>query len=191
MLIASLGAATLVSVLGGWALSRGDDGGDARVAPEDDITLGTPGVVQEPSIATNAVVEGTTLPGFAVEDNAGNEIPSSDLVGQPMIINYWYSTCGPCEKELPDFAAVHTDLGDEIRFVGVNPYDTAEVNQSFAAELGVRYELLRDPNDSYGSAIGVATAPFTIFVRADGAIARQTGVLNEDELRQYAQDLLG
>lgn len=188
VLIASLGVAVVVSILGGWAISRGDaDGFD----PEDDITLGTPGVVQIPSIETNASVAGTQLPTAMLEDNAGNSVSTADLVGQPLVINYWYSTCAPCKKELPDFAAVHADLGDRIRFVGVNPYDTPAVNETFARDRGVQYELLRDPGDSYGSTIGVATAPFTIFVRADGTIARQTGVLDEATLRQYAEELLG
>jgi len=188
VLIASLGVAVVVSILGGWAISRGDADG---VDPEDYITLGTPGVVQIPSIETNASVAGTQLPTAMLEDNAGNSVSTADLVGQPLVINYWYSTCAPCKKELPDFAAVHADLGDRIRFVGVNPYDTPEVNETFARDRGVQYELLRDPGDSYGSTIGVATAPFTIFVRADGTIARQTGVLDEATLRQYAEELLG
>jgi peroxiredoxin len=188
VLIASLGVAVVVSVVGGWAISRGDADG---VAPEDDITLGTPGVVQIPSIETNASVAGTQLPTATLEDNDGNSVSTADLVGQPLVINFWYSTCAPCKKELPDFAAVHADLGDRIRFVGVNPYDTPAVNETFARDRGVQYELLRDPDDSYGSSIGVATAPFTIFVRADGTIARQTGVLDEATLRQYAEELLG
>jgi len=188
VLIASLGVAVVVSILGGWAISRGDAD---RVVPDDDITLGTPGVVQIPSIETNASVAGTQLPTAMLEDNAGNSVSTADLVGQPLIVNYWYSTCVPCKKELPDFAAVHADLGDRIRFVGVNPYDTPEVNETFARDRGVQYELLRDPDDSYGSSIGVAAAPFTIFVRADGTIARQTGVLDEATLQQYAEELLG
>lgn len=188
VLVASLGVAAVISVLGGWALSRSDTDG---VAPEDDITLGTPGVVQIPSIETNAVVAGTQLPDVELEDNDGNAVSTADLIGRPMVINYWYSTCAPCKKELPDFAAVHADLGDQVRFVGVNPYDTAEVNESFARDRGVQYELLRDPSDSYGSTIGVATAPFTLFVRADGSIARQTGVLDEATLRRYTEELLG
>jgi peroxiredoxin len=189
VLIASLGVAAVVSVLGGWALSGGDD--PMGVAPEDDITLDTPGVVQIPAIETNASVAGTSLPTIELEDNDGNRISTAELVGQPLVINYWYSTCAPCKKELPDFAAVHAELGDRVRFVGVNPYDTPEVNEAFARDRGVQYELLRDPRDAFGSTIGVATAPFTVFVHADGTIVRQAGVLDEEQLRQYTEELLG
>jgi hypothetical protein len=61
---------------------------------------------------------------------------------------------------------------------------------SFAAERGVHYELYRDPDGAYGSEVGIATYPVTLFVAADGTVVRQTGVLDEDELRQYAAELL-
>ena len=38
-----------------------------------------------------------------------------------MVVNLWYSTCPPCARELADFAAVEAEVGDDVRFVGVNP----------------------------------------------------------------------
>lgn len=187
LLAASLGAAVVVSLAGGWALSRN---GDDLPAIDDEIDLGTPTVAQIPAISTNADVAGDTLPPVTLEDNDGNPVRTDELLGQPMIINYWYSTCAPCKKELPAFAEVHAELGDSIRFIGVNPLDTPEVNESFASDRGVTYELLRDPADEFGSTIGVATAPFTLFVAPDGTIVRQAGVLDAATLRTYAQELL-
>jgi peroxiredoxin len=187
LLVASLSIAVAVSIVGGWAVSRsGDDG----IPVDDEIDLGSPTVAQIPVISTNADVAGDVLPEVTLEDNDGNRVTTSDLVGRPMILNYWYSTCAPCKKELPDFAAVHRELGDQIRFVGVNPLDTPDVNESFAEARGVTYELLRDPADEFGPTIGVATAPFTLFVAADGTIVRQAGVLDAATLRTYAQELL-
>lgn len=179
--------AIVVSLIGGWALSRN---GDDLPAVDDEIDLGTPTVAQVPAISTNAEVTGDALADITLEDNDGNPVATRDLVGQPMIINYWYSTCAPCKKELPDFATVHDELGDQIRFIGVNPLDTPEVNVSFARDRGVTYELLRDPADEFSSTIGVAAAPFTLFVAADGTVVRQAGVLDAATLRAYAQELL-
>jgi peroxiredoxin len=187
LLVASLAVAIVVSLIGGWALSRT---GDDLPAVDDEIDLGTPTVAQVPGISTNAEVTGDALADITLEDNDGNPVTTRDLVGQPMIINYWYSTCAPCKKELPDFAIVHGELGDQIRFVGVNPLDTPEVNVSFARDRGVTYELLRDPADEFSSIIGVAAAPFTLFVAADGTVVRQAGVLDAAALRAYAQELL-
>jgi thiol-disulfide isomerase/thioredoxin len=188
LLASSLAVGALVSVGGGFLLSRTDD---ASRAAEPDAVLDTPGEAQIPTIGTNAAVEGIPLADTRLVDNDGNDLSTADLLGQPLVINVWNSTCTPCRRELPAFAAVHADLGDEIRFVGINNLDTPEVNESFARERGVQYELLRDVADGFASTVGIVTLPVTLLVSADGMIIRQTGVLEEDELRTYAQELLG
>jgi thiol-disulfide isomerase/thioredoxin len=186
-LFASLGVAVAVSVVGGWAISRsGDNPSDSPL----DAVLDTPGTAQIPSIETNPQVSGDRLPVIELETNDGEPMSTAEFVGRPTVVNFWFSTCAPCKKELPAFAAVHARYGDRVRFVGVNPSDTAETNESFARERGVRYELLRDPDGAYQSAMEIATAPFTLFVSADGTIVRQTGVLDEDVLRTYVEELL-
>lgn len=176
----------VLSVAGGWALSRAGDDDDAEL-----VVLDTPGTAQIPTMSTNPRVSGEQLPVVGLLTNDGEPISTADLIGEPLVVNFWYSTCAPCRKELPAFAAVHAEYGDRVRFVGINPYDTPEVNESFAAERGVRYELLRDPDGAYQSTIEIATAPFTLFVDADGTILRQTGVLDEAELRAHVEELLG
>ena len=189
LFVGSILAAIGVSVLGGWLLSRDDDdtGGIAAV---DDIVLAKPGTSQIPSIGTNAPVQGTTLPTVDLSTNDGGTVGTTDLLGQPLVINVWNSTCGPCKKELPAFAAVHAEYGDQVRFVGVNTLDVPEVNESFARERGVQYELLRDVDGAFTDAVGIATQPVTLFVATDGTIVRQTGVLDEATLQQYVDELL-
>ena len=189
LFVGSILAAIVVSVLGGWLLSRDDDdtGGIAAV---DDIVLAKPGTSQIPSIGTNAPVQGTTLPTVDLSTNDGGTVGTADLLGQPLVINVWNSTCGPCKKELPAFAAVHAEYGDQVRFVGVNTLDVPEVNESFARERGVQYELLRDVDGAFTDAVGIATQPVTLFVATDGTIVRQTGVLDEATLQQYVDELL-
>jgi peroxiredoxin len=186
LLAASIGAAVVVSVIGGWAVSRDNSGSDA----DDSVTFDSAVVAQIPSIGTNAEVEGDPLPDVMLVDNDGNDVALSSLTGTPMVINFWYSSCGPCKTELSAFGAVHGELGDQIRFIGVNPYDEPDVNVSFAAERGVHYELYRDPDGAYGRGVGIVSAPVTLFVSAAGTIVRQTGVLDEEELRDYASELL-
>jgi thiol-disulfide isomerase/thioredoxin len=152
--------------------------------------LTKPGVEQIPSIATNAPVAGTLLPTVELTTNDGATLSTSDLLGQPLVINVWNSLCAPCKKELPAFAAVQVELGDQVRFIGVNTLDTPEVNESFARDLGVRYELLRDVDGAFTSAVGISNQPVTLFVAADGTIVRQSGVLDEATLLANVQELL-
>lgn len=193
VLVASLATAVVVSVVGGWALSRsGDDTSSADTSTGDDevAVLDTPGTAQIPGIETNDQVDGDPLPSIELFTNDGEAIDTDDLRGRPLVINLWYSTCEPCKRELPAFAEVHAEFGDRVRFIGVNPQDVPETNESFARERGVQYELLLDRDGAFTVELGVARFPSTFFVSADGTIVRQSGVLEADDLRSYVEELL-
>ncbi|MEJ7563171.1 MAG: TlpA disulfide reductase family protein [Ilumatobacteraceae bacterium] len=132
-------AAVVVSAVGAVVWSRVVSGGE-----DVDVVLDEPGQYVLPGLVTNPPVESGELPDVALLDVAGAEVRLvSD--GRPMVVNLWYSTCPPCARELADFAVVHDELGDRVRFVGVNPVDAPDVMARFAGDRGVVYELLRDP----------------------------------------------
>ena len=183
-LIAPLVALGIVGIaVGVVAITSGDDG--------DTLVLDEPGEYQQPGIGTNAPLTGSTLTDATVVDLDGAELQVASLLGRPMVINVWYSTCPPCKRELPAFAAAHSTYGDRVRFVGVNTFDDAETTRSFAADYGVEYELVRDPNGEFISANRVAAFPTTLFVAPDGTITRQrAGELSEAELTEFIEELL-
>ena len=141
--------------------SAGDEGGDAAVLPSVELT---------------AAGEAT--------------VSTDDLIGKPLVINFWYSACPPCANELKYFAAVHEQYGDRVRFVGVNAIDTVEEMTEFAAERGVTYELFQDPLAELQTEMRLTSFPTTLFVAADGSIVDRTGVLDEASLEAEVLELL-
>ncbi len=190
LLVVSLAVAVVVSIVGAivWAQVFGDDGDN-----DVDATLSDPagGVVTYPTDGlTNDEVAGDVLPAAVLTDGDDNEIETSSFVGSPLVMNFWFSTCAPCAKELPDFAEVHAERGDEVRFIGVNTIDTVEAMERFAGERGVQYELYRDYYAELTDGIGAVSFPVTLFVASDGTIVEQTGVLDADQLREKVDALL-
>ena len=185
LLIGSLVIALVVIAVVGVVLvqSGGDDEADATLSDAQD---------RQPSPGDqlgNTDVEGEAFPAATLTDRDGNTFSSLDLVGQPMVVNFWFSTCPPCAKELPDFAEVHAEVGDEVRFVGVNTIDSVPVMERFAGERGVQYELYRDEFAELTNGIGASAFPVTIFVTSEGVIVQQTGVLDADALRAEVESL--
>lgn len=171
-----------------------------QLTGEDDVTsidavLDEPGAsdIGDAGIGTNAPVEGTLLPSVTLTDLDGQDVSTDELLGLPLVVNVWFSTCQPCKREMPGFAAVDRDLGSEVRIVGINPNDGASTARSFARDLGVDYPTYLDSNGEFLSENGIATFPSTLFVDADGTIVRQVaGEITEAELRQIISDeLLG
>jgi peroxiredoxin len=179
VMLSLVGVAAVVSVAGGWAISRGDDSSTSS----DDVVMTSAGEVQEPTGLTNHKVQGDPLPSVDLIAEGGSKISTSSLTGQPLVINVWYSDCAPCAKEMPDLAQVHREVGDAVRFVGIDTQDDEDQMVDFARSHGAGYELLRDPNGAFTTAVGIVNMPVTLLVTADGTIVQQTGVLTADKLR--------
>jgi peroxiredoxin len=134
--------------------------------------------------------DGARLPEVDLTDADGNVVPSASLVGEPLVVNFWYSTCPPCTKEMREFAAVHAERGDDVRFIGINPLDDGPSMVEFAAERGVTYELLRDELAEMQTELEITSFPVTLFVTSDGTILEQTGVIDEAGLESRIDELL-
>jgi peroxiredoxin len=179
-------AAALV-LIGAIAWSRlGADEGAG-----DEACLDAHGEYAEPGTPTNPPLSTDDLPDVELVASEGSAVRLADGDGRPMVVNLWYSTCPPCARELADFADVESEVGDRVRFVGINPYDTAATMERFAADRGVRYELLRDPEFDFADELRIVAYPVTLFVDADGRILERTGPLDYGELRQQIAELFG
>lgn len=167
-----------VSVVGGWALSRSSSNVDAN--------LTTPGTVQEPTIGTNAKNTGKAFPFVELVDVATGEKGTIAPAGKPMVINFWFSTCEPCKREMPALSEAATQWGSKVDFIGINPNDTTESAQAFLTKYKITYANYLDDGDQLAEA-GIATLPATFFLDADGKIvSRRAGEITaqdiEDEL---------
>ncbi len=186
LLAVSLVVALVVGVAGGWLVHRLGGGVDAEGF------MSEPGEYQEPidshGAQALAPADGAAFPDVALVDADGVEVASGSLIGRPLVVNVWFSTCPPCARELSDFAEVHAEVSDRVRFVGVNPLDGPDTMVAFAAERGVTYELLRDTDSAFLDAIGVVSFPRTYFVAADGTIVGDHGELDADQLRHYVEE---
>ena len=165
-----------VSVGGGWFWSSASE-------PDLDARLTTPGEVPYPSIATNSAVAGTSLPQASLLTLDNKTIDSNTLIGKPLILNFWYSTCEPCRREMPVLAASAATHSSTVRFVGINMNDSVETAKDFAEKYNVLYDIMFDPSGSFIGALGIGTAPMTLFVDAQGIIVDQVaGEISADKL---------
>jgi len=167
---------------------------DDTPAVDGEFVLEEPGIFQEPLEEVNGDTVGERLPDVVLSDVDGGPVSLDRYRGAPTIVNFWFSRCAPCRRELRDFAEVHAEVGDRIQFVGVDPFDTVEAMVAFADERGVTYDLLRDTGEHSDDRLltdelGLVAYPVTLFVDADGRILRQTGEIDADELRAAIEEL--
>jgi thiol-disulfide isomerase/thioredoxin len=120
----------------------------------------------------------------------GTDGTLAEYEGKPLVVNFFASWCVPCVKEMPDFEAVHRQLGDRVAFVGANVSDQLADGKALAAKTGVTYDLVRDPRQELLLAFGGVAMPTTAFIDATGKIVKvESKSFTADELRQQVEEL--
>lgn len=123
---------------------------------------------------------------------AGGDTVSTDELDGPMVVNLWATWCGPCRQELPAFQEVHDQLGETVRFVGINQGDAAGAVADYLAEVGVTFDQYLDEDGALSDGLRITGLPATAFVAADGRLVEvHAGELTADELRDLIATDLG
>jgi len=116
---------------------------------------------------------GTPAPEMNLTPYKGEAFDLSAFEGQPVVINFWASWCGPCRAELPELAMVAKAHESEVAFVG------AVVNSSKRDILPlIRRSKVKYPNavaDSLTTeAWNVTSLPATFVLDADHNVVWST-----------------
>ena len=168
--------------------------GQRATSPSTDVVLDEPGEYQQPGIATNAPLQGARLRHGEIFDLDGETISTAQWFegnSPPMLVNFWFTTCPPCRREMPALEEAFSEFGSKVRFIGVNVQDSASTIESFTEELDVTYEMVRDPNGTMVAANGIAAFPTTLFIDSNGRIVKQVaGELSAEMIEQAISELL-
>ena len=73
----------------------------------------------------------------------GQEFTLSSSIGQPVILNFWFPSCGPCAKELPHIEKLNNEFGDKVEIIGIQMIgiDNTHDGLTFAQKLNLSYKL--------------------------------------------------
>ena len=131
--------------------------GDSR-GFDDYVMAQLTGNMPEPEPAPE--IEGTTLDGIALTSKA--------LKGKPVVVNFWFTSCGPCIKEIPELNDLADEFAGKARFLAFAT-DDAEPIKEFLKGREFRYEIV--PSSSrLARAFGVEAYPSHYIIDGDGNV---------------------
>ena len=109
-------------------------------------------------------------------DLQGNDVDLADLRGKPVVINVWWSQCGPCRVEQPDLNDAAAQLGDRVTFLGLNIRDSsADSARAYVRGFDVPYASVYSADGAallpFAGTLNPRSIPSTVVLDADGRIA--------------------
>lgn len=139
--------------------------------------------------------ERVEAPDFTVVDGEGTSISLSQFRGKPVVLNFWASTCGPCQQEMPEFQNAFDIYGDDVAFMMVNVVgfngETEDRAQRFIAENSYTFPVLFDSEEDASMQYGVTSIPRTFFIDREGyVVATASGMINGASLEQGIKMIL-
>jgi cytochrome c biogenesis protein CcmG, thiol:disulfide interchange protein DsbE len=141
------------------------------------------------SLAAGSQPTGGPAPAFSLQTPDGRAVSLEEFRGRPVVLNFWYAGCPPCQQEMPLLqrtAAQHPD----VTVLLLNYRDSAATARGFLTARGVTQTALLDQDGRVAAAYRVAGFPTTVFVKPDGTEqSRHPGPLTTEILSANISDL--
>ena len=149
--------------------------------------------VQESSTLslTEAPIVGHLAPDFTLETAVGESVTLSDYRGQPIVLNFWASWCGPCRVEMPFFEHAQRKYNGQAVVIGVNQGESGDIVQDFGVRQNISYPLLVDNDNTVNLNYNVNSLPTTIFIDPDGVVQEVVvGIVNQAVLEDRIEGMM-
>lgn len=110
---------------------------------------------------------GKPFPDFKVTDTTGRVWTKADLLGKPSVLNYWYTGCGPCIREMPELSE-WTKICPNVNYLAAT-WNTAEQIKKIVETRPFLFTHIAD-DISLFNLFKVQVTPTTVLVDKKGII---------------------
>jgi thiol-disulfide isomerase/thioredoxin len=110
------------------------------------------------------------LPAFQLTDMDGVKVSSSTLLGKPILINFWATSCGPCVAEMPQLSRLKEKYKEQMNFISITENTADEDNlKAFLENKDFNYQVL-DGGESYKKELKIRAIPRNLFIDKKGVL---------------------
>ena len=137
-----------------------------------DVVL-TASVITEGNATDRVYKLGDVITDFTVVDTDGNTHTISEILKtkEAVVLNFWYTNCGPCKQEFPFLQKAYELYKDKLEVIAMDPEmgDTEEDIANFKANLGLTFPMAKVDFD-WITAMKLDAYPTTVIIDRYGVI---------------------
>jgi thiol-disulfide isomerase/thioredoxin len=90
-------------------------------------------------------LKGLLVDSLSLVDLEGNRYTMQNLKGKVIVLNFWFTKCAPCIKEIPDLNKIKKTFGTENVAYFAITYDNKEIVDTFLEKIKIDFTVI--PND--------------------------------------------
>jgi thiol-disulfide isomerase/thioredoxin len=183
-------AIAIAAALGFFAQRKLHTSDAPQVAPTVANIDAPAGATSAPAPATETAAPEArvpdVLPVVELADRDGKMRRLSEWAGQPVVVNFWATWCGPCRREIPLLNKVHAERAKQkVEIIGI-AVDFRDDVLAYAGKTPISYPLLIGEEDGLAAvqAFGMQpNFPFTVFADSkQRLVALKVGELHQEEI---------
>ena len=138
---------------------------------------------------------GNLAPDFTLQTLDGKTIRLSDLRGQPLLVNFWASWCGPCQREMPELLRIyeaHRSKGFVVLALNDTSQDSLPAVKEFVEEFQIPFPILLDKTGAVSTSLyQLRGLPTSVFINREGVMVRiYLGAMTGAQLDQFVAEIL-
>ncbi|MGN6265019.1 MAG: TlpA family protein disulfide reductase [Ginsengibacter sp.] len=115
---------------------------------------------------------GVPAPNFQATTLDGKKIELSKLKGQIVVLDFWFTRCGPCIEEIPGFnKLVEFYANKNVTFISLT-YDSSAMVQKFLKQHRWKFNIVANNDEVRRNNFKLFSVwPYTIIISNEGKIA--------------------
>lgn len=133
---------------------------------------------KEPAAAPAAAASADKdlMPSFSLPGMDGKAVDNESIKGKPAAFVFMQTACNLCRQEVDDMNKIsaksdYKDIGFYIVSVDINP---DKVLPGYIESYKIKLPVLKDPDFTLGTKLGLSFTPAAVFVGKDGKVKAMT-----------------
>lgn len=125
----------------------------------------------------NSLAPGSRVDDFSFVTHSGDFYKLSSFKGKYVLVDFWFTGCGPCLKTFPRLRELKRQYSDRIEIISLTPRDTQEGVTSFLKkhpDYTWKFSVI-DNNDEMLQYFNVFVYPTYILIDPEGKIVKLIG----------------